>query len=72
MAVLVMLRAIHLHIFEGDFLKGEGQKRFLRLEKLPAYRGMILDRNGRTLAVSTPARPIDFLILMKVSITLAE
>ncbi len=54
LGVVVLGRAVHLHVFEGDFLRGEGQKRFLRQESLSAYRGMILDRNGKTLAISTP------------------
>lgn len=38
----------------ADFLKSQGSLRTHRIEKLPAYRGVISDRNGRALAVSTP------------------
>lgn len=38
----------------ADFLKTQGSLRTHRVEKLPAYRGVISDRNGRALAVSTP------------------
>lgn len=37
-----------------EFLQGQGQARTLRTETLNAYRGMITDRNGEPLAVSTP------------------
>jgi cell division protein FtsI (penicillin-binding protein 3) len=37
-----------------DFLIGEGRARTVRKESLPAYRGIITDRNGEILAVSTP------------------
>lgn len=54
----IFARAIHLHIFEGDFLRDEGKKRFLRFENLSANRGMITDRHGRPLAISTPVRSV--------------
>jgi cell division protein FtsI (penicillin-binding protein 3) len=41
-------------VWESDYLQGEGQRRYLREAKIPARRGMILDRNGEPLAVSTP------------------
>ncbi len=37
-----------------DFLQGQGDARSLRHEVIPAHRGMITDRNGLPLAVSTP------------------
>lgn len=40
------------------FLQGEGEARTVRKEKLPAYRGVITDRNGEILAVSTPVTSI--------------
>lgn len=36
-----------------EFLQSEGDARTIRYQKIPAYRGSILDRNGRPLAVST-------------------
>ena len=51
---VVVVRAAHLHIFEGDFLRDEGRSRSLRYHNLPAHRGMVYDRNGSPLAVSTP------------------
>ena len=37
-----------------EFLQGQGESRTLRTETIPAYRGVITDRNGDPLAVSTP------------------
>ncbi|MGM8228726.1 peptidoglycan D,D-transpeptidase FtsI family protein [Cellvibrio sp. ARAG 10.3] len=37
-----------------EFLQNQGQSRTLRTESITAYRGVITDRNGEPLAVSTP------------------
>lgn len=37
-----------------EFLKKQGDMRMLRTAELPAYRGLITDRRGEPLAVSTP------------------
>ncbi len=37
-----------------DFLQTQGDVRSIRSEVIPAYRGLITDRNGEPLAVSTP------------------
>jgi cell division protein FtsI (penicillin-binding protein 3) len=37
-----------------EFLQGQGLARTLRTESIPAYRGVITDRYGEPLAVSTP------------------
>ncbi len=37
-----------------EFLQGQGMARTLRAESIPAYRGVITDRRGEPLAVSTP------------------
>ena len=37
-----------------DFLQTQGDVRAIREEAIPAYRGLITDRNGEPLAVSTP------------------
>ncbi len=41
-------------IWETDFLQDQGDRRYLREVAIPAHRGMVLDRNGEPLAVSTP------------------
>ncbi|MBC7983437.1 MAG: penicillin-binding protein 2 [Candidatus Obscuribacterales bacterium] len=50
----LVARAAQLQLFDGGFLEGEGKARHTRIAKLAAHRGAILDRNGETLAVSTP------------------
>jgi cell division protein FtsI (penicillin-binding protein 3) len=40
--------------FGVDFLQNQGDARSIRQEIIPAYRGLITDRNGEPLAVSTP------------------
>ena len=40
--------------FGVDFLQTQGDARSIRSEIIPAYRGLITDRNGEPLAVSTP------------------
>ena len=47
-------RVVDLQLNHNTFLKGQGDARHLRIEKIPAHRGMLLDRNGEPLAVSTP------------------
>ena len=37
-----------------EFLQNQGDQRTIRNQEISAYRGSILDRNGRPLAVSTP------------------
>lgn len=47
-------RVYDLMIVERNFLLGQGNARSLRIVNIPAYRGMITDRNGSPLAISTP------------------
>ncbi len=54
-AVLLLLwRAVYLHVLNKDFLQQQGDARHLRVVTLSAHRGMITDRYGEPLAVSTP------------------
>jgi cell division protein FtsI (penicillin-binding protein 3) len=53
-AAALVARMVYLNVTERDFLKRQGDARSLRTETMSAYRGMILDRNGEPLAVSTP------------------
>ena len=57
MALLVS-RAVYLQVFEKEFLKDQGDDRHVDEVAIPAYRGMIKDRNGAPLAVSTPVESI--------------
>ena len=46
-------RAGYLQLFNKERLQSEGKARYLRTVEVPAHRGMLLDRNGEALAVST-------------------
>ncbi len=54
----MVARAMYLQVFHKDFLQGQGNDRFVRVVDVPAHRGMILDRNGEPLAVSSPVDSI--------------
>lgn len=57
-ALVLAGRAVHLQVFNTDFLTDQAAARHLRMAKLPAHRGSITDRNGEPLAVSTPVDSI--------------
>ena len=52
--VLLAARAVYLQVLNADFLQSQGNQRHSRLVKDNSHRGMILDRHGSPLAVSTP------------------
>jgi cell division protein FtsI (penicillin-binding protein 3) len=47
-------RLVDLTILNRDFLVKQGQLRTVRMVEIPAYRGIITDRNQQPLAISTP------------------
>lgn len=49
---------LDLSIFNRTFLLKQSQARTLRTEDIPAYRGMLTDRNGVPLAISAPVDSI--------------
>jgi len=51
-------RAIYLQVAQQDFLVNQGEARFRRSMVLEANRGLITDRNGEPLAISTPVQTI--------------
>lgn len=53
-ATSLVARAVHLQVFDNDFLNEQADTRHLRTEKITAHRGSITDRNGEPLAISTP------------------
>lgn len=57
-ASLVFGRVAYLQLWNKDFLQDQGEKRVVRTATIPAYRGMIQDRNGEPLAVSTPVTTV--------------
>lgn len=57
MAMLVG-RATILQIFDKQFLQLQGDRRHVGIVTVPAYRGKILDRNNKALAISTPVESV--------------
>ncbi len=53
-AVGLIWRAVNLQLVNHSFLSGQGDARFTRVVSISAHRGMITDRYGEPLAVSTP------------------
>lgn len=62
LSVMLAWRALTLQVLDVDrgyrFLQVQGNARTHRTEIIPAHRGMISDRNGEPLAVSTPVSSI--------------
>ena len=57
-AVTLVWRAVCLQVLDKEFLLSQGEARHLRVVTLPAHRGVIQDRNGEPLAVSTPVESV--------------
>lgn len=51
-------RALDLQVMDRAFLQDQGDARHLRSQAMPAHRGMITDRHGDPLAISTPVESI--------------
>ena len=51
-------RGIYLQGIHDDFLQRKGDARYSRVIEVTAHRGMISDRNGEPLAVSTPVESV--------------
>ncbi len=51
-------RGVYLQTTQHEFLKNQGDQRFVRTVALPASRGTITDRNGATLALSAPTESL--------------
>lgn len=49
---------VDLTVLHRKFLQGQGNARSLRVVDIPAYRGMITDRNNTPLAISTPVESV--------------
>lgn len=54
----LLARIIYLGIIKQDFLVNQSKMRSVREIAIPAYRGMITDRNGEPLAISIPVSSI--------------
>jgi cell division protein FtsI (penicillin-binding protein 3) len=51
-------RSAQLQLVDQAFLQEQGDARHLRVVQVPAHRGMITDRNGEPLAISTPVQSV--------------
>ncbi len=56
--MVLLARGLWLQAFNEAFLQGQGDARYTRTLKTEANRGMITDRNGDPLAISTPVQSI--------------
>tara|TARA_R110002049_G_scaffold182041_2_gene349684 strand:+ start:101817 stop:103532 length:1716 start_codon:yes stop_codon:yes gene_type:complete len=56
--VLLFARAAQLQLLHADFYYEEGSNRHVRTVEIPANRGVITDRHGEALAISTPVYSI--------------
>jgi len=57
-SVALVGRAFHLQVVDNEFYRKQGDERILREIAIPTSRGMITDRNGEPLAVSTPVESV--------------
>ena len=57
-SLALIVRAVDLQLIDNEFYRQQGNERFLRDIEIPTTRGMITDRNGEPLAVSSPVESI--------------
>lgn len=51
-------RLVDLQVVDNDFLRKQGDVRTIRVEAIDAHRGVVTDRHGEPLAVSTPVQTL--------------
>ena len=51
-------RLLDLHVVDQEFLRQQGDVRTIRVEQIDAHRGVVTDRYGESLAVSTPVQTL--------------
>ncbi len=56
--VALLARVAELQLIDRDFLRHQGEARHLRTVSVAAHRGMVTDRNGEPLAISTPVESV--------------
>lgn len=57
--IFVLLgRAVYLEVYQQEWLQKQADKRHSRNVTVTAHRGLILDRNGEALAISTPVTTV--------------
>jgi len=54
--VAILLRALDLQVIDSEHLRSEAQARHLHTVEMQAHRGVITDRHGEPLAVSSPVQ----------------
>ena len=56
--LVLAARAFYLQGLHNDFLQQKGETRYGRVIEISAHRGMVTDRNGEPLALSTPVESV--------------
>jgi cell division protein FtsI (penicillin-binding protein 3) len=56
--MVLAARALYLQGLHNDFLQQKGETRYARIVEMTANRGMITDRHGEPLALSTPVESV--------------
>ncbi len=56
--VALLVRSLYLQVLNNDFLVQKGDARYSRVIEISAHRGMITDRHGEPLAISTPVESV--------------
>lgn len=60
LVIVLIARVVQLTLFDKSFLTAQGDARALRVVTTPAFRGMISDRDGYPLAISTAVYSVWF------------
>ncbi|MGA1371353.1 MAG: peptidoglycan D,D-transpeptidase FtsI family protein [Pseudomonadales bacterium] len=58
LSMALAARVSYLGVADSEFLRQQGDARSIRTETMPAFRGVVYDRNGEPLAVSTPVMSV--------------
>ena len=56
--ILLFMRAVQLQLLDAEFYEQKGIKTQVSVVEIPAHRGVIKDRHGEALAISTPVYSI--------------
>jgi len=55
---ILIIRAVDLQVMDRQFLQRRAEAQYIREVPVSSYRGMILDRHGEPLAISTPVQSV--------------
>lgn len=56
--VILAARGVDLTVIQHDTLKARAQSQYRKRVVIPAHRGRVLDRNGKTLSISLPVKSL--------------